>query len=276
MKKHGLLVFWLLTFIGIVLLTFISNRMFSHDCKIETIRKNGIIRFGIALRPPFSYLASDATPTGVSVETARMVAERLGIKNHEFQTRSFDSLLDWLNLDDFDVMAEVMFATPERADKADFSIPYLKLVTSLLVKKGNPLNLRSYADVVKSNARVMFFKGTFQEKWAIENIHNDRLLMCLTPEHSVSAFEKDEVDAYMAVIPICKATMEKSAVPLELVIPAEEFHPALLEPPLACFAVEKGQKHLLEQWNQALQEVLKSPEYLELLKKYGFSDQDLP
>ena len=276
MKKHGLLIFWIFTFISVVMITFISSRMFSHPCNIEIIRKTGIIRFGIALRPPFSYLASDSVPTGISVETANMVAERLGIKNHEFQTRSFDSLIDWLNLEDFDVMAEMMFYTPERAEKADFSVPYLKLSASLLVKKGNPLGIHSYADIIKSNARVMVFKGSFQEKWATDNIHASRLVKCLSFEHSVSAFEQDEVDVYLSVVPACKVTMGTSATPLDMITPAEKSHPALPQPLLACFAVPKGQRDLLEQWNKALQEVLKSPDYLVLLKKYGFSPQDLP
>lgn len=276
MKKHGLLIFWVFTFVSVVMITFFSSRMFSHPCNIENIRKTGVIRFGIALRPPFSYLASNSVPTGISVETARLVAERLGIKNHEFQTRSYDSLLDWLNLGDFDVMAEVMFYTPERAEKADFSLPYLRLSTSILVKKGNPLALHSYADVIKSNARVMVFKGSFQEKWATENIHASRLIKCLNFEHSVSAFDKDEVDVYLSAEPVCKVTMEKSATPLDLIIPAEKLHPALPQPLLACFAVPKGQLNLLEQWNKALQEVIKSPDYLVMLEKYGFSPQDLP
>lgn len=276
MKKHGLLVFWILTFVGIVLLSFISGRMFNHQCNSEIIRKTGVIRFGISLRPPFSYLASDSTPTGVSVETARMVAERLGIKKHEFQTRSFDSLLDWLNLNDFDVMVEVMFATPERADKADFSIPYLKLVTSLLVKKGNPLNLRSYADVVRSNARVMVFKGSFQEKWATEKIPATRLLKCLDFEHSVLAFERDEVDVYLTAGPAGQETIKKASIPLDQVVPTDKIYTTMPQPIPVCFAVAKGQQQLLEQWNRALHQVVKSPEYSAMLIKYGFSPQDLP
>lgn len=250
--------------------------MFSHPCNIENIRKTGVIRFGIALRPPFSYLGSDSLPTGISVETAHMVAKRLGIKNHEFQTRSYDSLLEWLNLGDFDLMAEVMFYTPERAEKADFSVPYLKLKSSIVVKKGNPLGLHSYADVIKSDARVMVFKGSFQEKWATENIHASRLIKCLSFEHSVSALDRDEVDVYLSAEPVCKATIENSAAPLELIAPAEKSHPALPQASLACFAVPKGQYLLLEQWNNELKQVLKSPEYIALLEKYGFSPQDLP
>lgn len=276
MKKHGLLVFWILTFVGVVLLSFISGRMFNHQCNSEIIRKTGVIRFGIALRPPFSYLASDATPTGVSVETARMVAERLGIKKHEFQTRSFDSLLDWLNLNDFDVMAEVMLATPERASKADLSVPYLKLTPSLIVKKGNPLNLHSYADVVRSNARVMVFKGSFHEKWATEKIPAARLLKCLNFEHSLLVLEKGEVDVYLTAGPSGQETIKKSSVPLDQVLPADKTDPNIQQPIPVCFAVAKGQQQLLEQWNRALHQVIKSPEYSAMLIKYGFSPQDLP
>src|SRR5690606_34180458 len=70
-----------------------------------------------------------------------------GHRDHQPVLTEWGSLIPGLRASRFDLIAAGMYITPERCKQVLFTDPHYQLPDTLLVKTGNPKNLRSYADI---------------------------------------------------------------------------------------------------------------------------------
>lgn len=89
---------------------------------------------------------------GFDVDLITAIAQRMGLQA-KIVTTKFDTIVDDEVARRFDVVISALFITPERQKKVDF-VPYFKAGESLLVQAGNPLNIKSLADLCGRNAGV--------------------------------------------------------------------------------------------------------------------------
>jgi polar amino acid transport system substrate-binding protein len=75
-------------------------------------------------------------------------------------TTSFDTIINSLVAKRFDVVISAVSITPDRQKKVDF-IPYFNAGESLLVKAGNPLNIKSTTDLCGQKVGVQ--NGTIEQ-----------------------------------------------------------------------------------------------------------------
>ena len=87
------------------------------------------------------------------------MAARMGLKANIVKT-DFTTIIDNLVNKRFDVVISAVTINDERKKKADF-IPYFNAGESLLVQKGNPMNLKSVADLCGLNVGVQ--KATVEQ-----------------------------------------------------------------------------------------------------------------
>ena len=103
--------------------------------------------------PPFESIdTATGQAKGFDVDLITTIAQRMGLKAKVVTTK-FDTIVDDLAAKRFDVVISALSVTPERQKKVDF-VPYLNVGESLLVQAGNPLNLKSTADLCGKNVGV--------------------------------------------------------------------------------------------------------------------------
>src|SRR6266851_1873218 len=110
--------------------------------------------------PPQEYIDTTTNqPAGFDVDLITAVAKRMGLQA-KVVTTSFDTIINSLVSKRFDVVISAVSVTPERQKKVDF-VPYFNAGESLLVKVGNPSNIKSTADLCGQKVGVQ--NGTIEQ-----------------------------------------------------------------------------------------------------------------
>jgi len=86
--------------------------------------------------PPFEQFSDDGvTPIGLDIDLAKEIGKILGVEV-KFQNTDFEGILDGLVIDKYDVVMSAVTITPARAEKVDFSQPYIENWQAIVVRKG--------------------------------------------------------------------------------------------------------------------------------------------
>jgi polar amino acid transport system substrate-binding protein len=110
--------------------------------------------------PPQEYIDTATNQaTGFDVDLITAIAQRMGLQT-KVVTTSFDTIINSLVAKRFDVVMSAVSVTPDRQKKVDF-VPYFNAGESLLVKTGNPLNIKSTADLCGQKVGVQ--NGTIEQ-----------------------------------------------------------------------------------------------------------------
>jgi polar amino acid transport system substrate-binding protein len=103
--------------------------------------------------PPQEFIdTTTGQAKGFDIDLITAIAQRMGLQT-KIVTTKFDTIVDDEVARRFDVVISALFITPERQKKVDF-VPYFKGGESLLVQVGNPLNIKSLADLCGKTAGV--------------------------------------------------------------------------------------------------------------------------
>jgi polar amino acid transport system substrate-binding protein len=127
----------------------------------DDLVQSGVLTIGSdTTYPPQEYIDPvTKKAAGFDVDLITAVASRMGLQANVVTT-DFDTIIDNLVNKRFDVVISAVSITPERQKKVDF-VPYFNAGESLLVQKGNPLNLKSVSDLCGQNVGVQ--KGTIEQ-----------------------------------------------------------------------------------------------------------------
>ena len=91
--------------------------------------------------PPQEFIdTTTGQPTGFDVDLITAMAQKLGLQA-KVVTANFDTIIDDLNAKRYDVVISALSINTDRLQKVDF-VPYFQSGESLIVQKGNSLNLK--------------------------------------------------------------------------------------------------------------------------------------
>ncbi len=99
---------------------------------------------------PWTYVDETGTLTGFDVELSRLIAGKLGVEA-DFQTAEWSALLAGMDGGRFDIVCNGVDYTPERAEKYDFSDPYVFTEIALVVRKDNE-DIHTFEDLAGKTA----------------------------------------------------------------------------------------------------------------------------
>ena len=109
---------------------------------------------------PQEYIdAATNKAAGFDVDLITAVAKNMGLQVNVVTTK-FDTIIDDLVNKRFDVVISAVSVTPERQKKVDF-VPYFNAGESLLVRSGNPKNIKSLSDLCGQSVGVQ--TGTIEQ-----------------------------------------------------------------------------------------------------------------
>ncbi|WP_049570373.1 ABC transporter substrate-binding protein [Nonomuraea sp. SBT364] len=130
----------------------------AKDLVPEEVRKSGVLRVATAEGyPPMEmYKPGTQELTGVDIDLAKAIGERLGLKT-QVTNAAFDGLIPGLQAGRWDLAMSSMSDTEQRRKAVDF-VDYFQAGGSILVKKGNPEGIRTLADLC--GRKVVLAKGS--------------------------------------------------------------------------------------------------------------------
>ncbi|WP_105381302.1 transporter substrate-binding domain-containing protein [Neorhizobium alkalisoli] len=155
------------------------------------------MRFAWIAEPPFNF-RKGGTLTGCDVELARYVFSRLGQVFEPIETE-FGDLLNGLTKGRWDV-ATGMFLTPERLERASFTIPIWSLRDGLLVRKVDAGLIAGYRDIARNSLRLAVLEGQIQHQTALDlGVPVGNIVVLRSYEAAAGAVASGELHAYASV-----------------------------------------------------------------------------
>jgi polar amino acid transport system substrate-binding protein len=242
---------------------------------------SGPVRIGYSNEAPFAYYDNQTGElTGESVEVTRRVLEKMGVTQVEGVITEFASLIPGLKAGRFDLIAAGMWILPPRCREILFSEPLSCILQGMLVRKGNPLNLHSYRDVTRhESARLGVVAGGVELMFArAAGIPESRLFIFPDQPSAVAGLQAGRVDANAGPAPAHRDLLLKpSTSGLEAIRTFAQPQASGL-PARTCSGIgfRKGDKQHLDEFNRHLTAFIGTPEHLELIRSFGFTEAELP
>ncbi|GAK40807.1 ectoine/hydroxyectoine ABC transporter substrate-binding protein EhuB [Paenibacillus urinalis] len=240
----------------------------------------GYITVGFANEKPYAYKDENGELTGEAVEIAKVILERLGVKEMKGELTEFGSLIAGLQADRFDMITAGMFINPNRCSAVLFADPEYSIGESLAVKQGNPLNLTSYEDIAADdNAKVAVMTGAVEIGYMEESgVPSDRIVQVPDQASAISALQADRVQAITMTGPSLTAMLESASD--DQIERVEGFKQPVIDGEsvrgYGATAFRQADTEFQEAYNAELTKMKESGELLEILQEFGFTEEELP
>ncbi len=243
MKKYSFHLF------SILFLSLLSSLSFA----VETLRVGMELAY-----PPFEMSDKNNKPTGISVEIATALAEKLG-KKLEIVNMSFDGLIPSLKTKKIDLILSSMTITEERKKTVDFSDGYVK--TGLAVLANAKSSLQKAEDLDQKNIKIAVKKGTTGHIWATKNIKNAKVLLFDKESTAILEVTQAKVDAFLYdQMSVYRHWKDNQSSTRALLKPFQQEEWGI--------ALNPGQDNLKKQINDFLQDFRKKGGFDKLADKY--------
>ncbi|MFD4258352.1 ectoine/hydroxyectoine ABC transporter substrate-binding protein EhuB [Streptomyces sp. NPDC058534] len=242
---------------------------------LDRLKAQGVARLGIAGEIPFGYIDKNGELTGEAPELAKVIFKRLGVDRVQPVPTEFGSLIPGLASQQFDVVAAGMYINPERCQQVIFSDPDYQMLDAYIVRKGNPLGLRNYKDVVEKKAKFATGTGYAEIAYAVEHGYKeDDILIVPDQVAGLNAVESGRVDVFAGTALTVREVVKKSSKAEA----TEAFSPIIDGKPHVDgggFAFRPNETNLRDAFNVELQKLKKSGELLRILKPFGFTENEM-
>lgn len=255
--KNGLLLF-----LGLVVIVVMSGCSVQKEGDLlSDIKKRGTIRIGTeGTYKPFSFHDQQTNQlTGFDVDIAREVADRMGVKA-EFVEIPWDGMLTSLQTGKIDMVANQVGIKPERVKKFDFSKPYTVSFARLVVHKNNQ-EIRTLEDIKGKEAGQTPTSnfGQMAQSYGAKIVAYEDMMGAM---HDIAAGRIDlSLNDRLAIAEMLK----NSDLPLKVIdIQSDRSESA--------FPVPKGNPDLVQEINQALDEMRKDGTLAKISQKWFDED----
>lgn len=243
---------------------------------VEEVKGQGYIRAATANEVPYSYMQPDGTSAGIGPDVATAVLKSMGVEEINWTVTPFGTLIPGLKARRFDFAAAEQNISPERCKQVSFSEPNSSYGEGLLVKKGNPKGLTTYADIAKDpSLKVAVVSGANNVDFLrAVGVKDDQIVFIPANADAIPTVQS-RVDAYAAT-ELTVASLAKGQANVEQVAPFTD--PEVNGAPVrnyGGFAFRPEDKELRDAFNTALIEFRKTAEYKTILGKYGLSEQSI-
>ncbi|MFI1362515.1 ectoine/hydroxyectoine ABC transporter substrate-binding protein EhuB [Streptomyces griseochromogenes] len=242
---------------------------------LQRLRAQGVVRLGIAGEIPFGYIDKDGHLTGEAPELAKAVFKRLGVDRVQPVPTEFGSLIPGLKSQQFDVVAAGMYVNPERCRQVIFADPDYQMLDAFIVRKGNPMGLHSYRDVVEKKAKFATGTGYAEIQYAVEAGYKEGDILIVQDQVAgLNAVEAGRVDVFAGTALTAREVVKKSAS-TEATRP---FAPLVKGKPHVdggAFAFRTGETNLRDAFNVELRKLKRSGELFRILRPFGFTKAEM-
>ncbi len=243
---------------------------------LEEVKSAGYVQGATANEVPYGFMKEDGTAAGIGPDVAIAVFKRLGIDEVNWTVTPFGTLIPGLKARRFAFAAAEQNISPERCKQVAFTEPNSSYGEGLLVKKGNPKKLTTYADIAKDpSLKVAVVSGANNIDFLRAVGVKDDQIVIIQANADAPATVQSRVDAYAAT----ELTVSKLAEGSEAVEQVRPFtDPVVDGKPVrnyGGFAFRPEDKELRDAFNKELVEFRKTEEYQKILTSYGLSPESI-
>lgn len=243
---------------------------------LDEAKKQGYIRAATANEVPYSFMQPDGTSAGIGPDVATEVLKSMGLEDINWTVTPFGTLIPGLKAKRYDFTAAEQNISPERCKQVSFTEPNSSYGEGLLVKKGNPKGLTTYADIAKDpSLKVAVVSGANNVDFLrAVGVQEDQIIYVPANADAIPTVQ-NRADAYAAT-ELTVAELAKGQTQVEQVLPFTD--PIVNGEPVrnyGGFAFRPEDKDLRDAFNAALVEFRKTDEYKAILGKYGLSEQSI-
>lgn len=261
-------------------ITASDEKSTTQENTLEKAKKQGFVTVGFANENPYAYATPDGKLTGEAVEVARVVLKNLGINEMNGVLTEFGSLIPGLKAKRFDIITAGMFINPERSKEVAFANPEYSIGEAIAVKQGNPHKLHSYQDIAGSKeVKVAVMVGAIENDYLTKSgVAKGQIVTVPDQPSAISALQAGRVDAITMTGPSLQAMLESAKdSKIERVMDFKQ--PEVDGKSIRGYgaaAFRKEDSAFREAFNLELEKLKKSGQLLEILKPFGFTEQELP
>ncbi|WP_442952967.1 ectoine/hydroxyectoine ABC transporter substrate-binding protein EhuB [Paenibacillus sp. Soil522] len=266
--------------IPMLLLAACGNNSGDQLDTLSQAKEQGYITVGFANENPYAYKNESGELTGEAVEIARVILNRLGIKELKGELTEFTSLIAGLQAERFDLITAGMFINENRCKAVLFADPEYSIGEALAVKAGNPQGLTSYQTIAEQpDLKVAVMAGAIEVEYLkAAGVSDEQMLQVPDQDAAISALQSGRADAMTMTGPALQSRLEAANDSgLERVMNFEQ--PMMNGDSVRGYgatAFRFGDEAFQEAYNAELNKMKESGELLEILKKFGFTEQELP
>ncbi|MEW4391760.1 ectoine/hydroxyectoine ABC transporter substrate-binding protein EhuB [Pseudomonas paraeruginosa] len=244
------------------------------ESTLERIQNSATVRIGYANEAPFAYTETSGRVTGESPEIAAKVFSAMGVKKIEPVLTEWGALIPGLRAGRFDVIAAGTYITPPRCRQVIFTDPHYQIPDTLLVKRGNPKNLHSYADVAKNpDVRLAIMSGTVELGYARgEGVSEEQIVQVPDTTAQLQAVRAGRADASVGTALTMKGLASKGGDSVEAITDFKD-DPAHIG--YGALAFRPEDQDLRDAVNRQLKKWLGSDDHLRTVEPFGFDKSNL-
>ena len=235
---------------------------------LTQLKEQGFARIAIANEPPWTMVTTGGEVSGAAPDLARAVLNKMGVEDIVASVSEYGAMIPGVQARRFDMVAAGLFIKPERCEAVLFSQPDLCDAESFMIKAGNPLNLKSFADVASSGAKIGVVGGGTEEKLAIEaGVDRANIVVVPDPQSGAKLLQDGRIDVYALPVLSISDLLKKAEDPsLAMFAPVENT-------PIFCAGVafRKQDGALRDAFDVALTEMKASGEFAAIIEPYGYS-----
>lgn len=257
-----------------------ANSGSKQGTAFERAKQQGYVTVGFANEKPYAYATPDGKLTGESVEVARAILKKLGIKEMNGVLTEFGSLIPGLNAKRFDIITAGMFITPARAKQVAFANPDYIIGEGIAVKAGNPFNLHSYKDIAANpKVKIGVMAGAIENNYVTgSGVAQSQIVTVPDQPSAVAALEAGRVDVITMSGPSLQSVLDAAKDPkIERV--TDFTQPIIGGKSVVGYGAavfRKSDNDFRKAYNAELAKLEKSGQLLQIIKPFGFTEENLP
>ena len=230
----------------------------------------GSLTYGVAATfAPFEF-QQNGTLIGLDIDLIDAMAKKMSVTPAPL-SMDFAGLIPALLGKRIDVINSGMYINAKRAEQVEF-VPYMKIGNEIVVRKGNPLHIKSRADLCGYKIAVTL--GGIEETYAREDVEackkagkaEPTVITLPTAQNSAVALQQGRADAVFNSSPGAAIMVSSAPDAFDIVTGA------FASTTQVGFAVRKGETPLAEALGAALKSVVADGDYQKILVKYNLGD----
>ncbi len=137
---------------------------------LDEIKESGTVKIGVfSDKAPFGYVDENGNYAGYDVYFAERIGQDLGTKV-EYVSLDPANRVEFAETGKVDIVLANFTVTPERAEKVDFALPYMKVQLGIVSSEKDPIN--DVSDLEGTGKELIIAKGTTAETY-FESNHPD-------------------------------------------------------------------------------------------------------
>lgn len=244
------------------------------DGLTDRIAEGKPIRLGFATAIPWAYPGDNGEPLGFVNALTLVVLEEMGITNYETSVNEWAGLIPGLQADRYDIITGGMYILKSRCENINFTDPIGLFGDAFLVPAGNPKNIHTYKDIIKTGARLVTGAGfNTVEAAKKEGVPDDQMMLVAGEVEILAAMKAGRADAAVQTFFGAKEHVDKSDGKFEVTDPAKL--PKWTQNWVG-IGMRKSDTEFLEAFNTAMAKVIGGEKWMAAVAPYGYTEFQLP